>query len=286
MTTSPTLCSQPQGTLTQTVQFVGVHDLEAHWECTECNPYWYNWYCHQCKRTNEVLRWTPTTHFGHCGQSCGCCRSEAGDRLGCCEECENIKALRSTSRGMRTQGDHTEMIWQPRAQEEDTSADGRDKLTEGMHNRKTHQRISIGTWCVQGNNSGVTLRLYDMVLPGKQQRNAIPTAHSETTPDKLLQTPWWEIEPGTFRCGYIELEDRIWYAEDGTTRPAEIGYCTKVHHLNHATKYYYIPHDDTTGEWPDHLEQHVESFFNTNPSLGSSESFFNTRIEASHGFLV
>ena len=115
----------------------------------------------------------------------------------------------------------------------------------------------------------------DTERPAKQHRHAKPTTCNETAPE-IFQ--WREIEPDTFRFGFIEPDDRTWYAEDGTTRPAEIGYCIRVHQLNHATKCYYIPHDYTTSEWPDGLEQHVESFFNTHPEA--------ERSEASYAFLV
>jgi len=87
-------------TLSHIVRFVGARDLEAQWVCTECNPYWHNWYCYQCHKTNHILRWTPAAHFGQCGQSCGCCRFAEGESFGSCEACENIQPLRLTSRFM------------------------------------------------------------------------------------------------------------------------------------------------------------------------------------------
>ena len=62
------------------VGYVGAHNLETLWTCSQCNPYWYNWYCHECQDINRNLRWSPKFHFGHCGQSCGCCRSANGQR--------------------------------------------------------------------------------------------------------------------------------------------------------------------------------------------------------------
>jgi hypothetical protein len=32
--------------------------------------------------------WDSTTHYGQCGQSCPCCRSEVGDILGACPICK------------------------------------------------------------------------------------------------------------------------------------------------------------------------------------------------------
>ena len=109
----------------------------------------------------------------------------------------------------------------------------------------------------------------------KRQRDAMPATSNETAPVTLQ---WREIKPDAFRFDYIEPDDRTWYAGDGTTHPAEIGYCLRVRQLNHTTKCYYIPHDPTIGEWPGGYEQHVESFFNTHPEA--------ERSEASYGFLV
>ena len=30
-----------------TVRYVGAHNLETVWPCSQCNPYWYDWYCHE-----------------------------------------------------------------------------------------------------------------------------------------------------------------------------------------------------------------------------------------------
>ena len=116
---------------------------------------------------------------------------------------------------------------------------------------------------------------HDTEPPAKQQHQSKLTTCNETTPEMFQ---WREIEPDAFRIGFIETADRTWYTEDGTTRPAEMGYCIRVHQLNHTTKCYYIPHDYTTSEWPDGLGQHVEAFFNTHPEAD--------RSEASYGFLV
>jgi hypothetical protein len=63
--------------------FVGAHNLEAIWRCSECNPSWYNWDCHHCEKSVPPA-WTTDRHFGGCGQSCRCWRHEAGDWLGAC----------------------------------------------------------------------------------------------------------------------------------------------------------------------------------------------------------
>ena len=97
------LPSLPPETFTLILRFVGAHDLESDWTCAYCNPYWYDWYCEQCAMYNNFLRWTPTKHFGHCGQSCGCCRSEVGEGFGSCEACDGLMMLSATSRRLRSQ---------------------------------------------------------------------------------------------------------------------------------------------------------------------------------------
>ena len=82
-------------------RFVGAHNLETMWECSECNPYWYDWYCHACQRNHQNLQWTPSKHFGLCGQSCGCCRAEVGAGFGECEACEDMRDLKATTSRMR-----------------------------------------------------------------------------------------------------------------------------------------------------------------------------------------
>lgn len=67
------------------VRYLGAHIPEAIWTCSECNPYWYNWYCTTCHWLNRPLNWTPTQHFGCCAkysklrrrrpEKCLCCRS-------------------------------------------------------------------------------------------------------------------------------------------------------------------------------------------------------------------
>ena len=83
------------------VPYLGAHQLETMWECKECNPYWYNWYCKKCQKSNKFLYWTLRKHFGHCGQSCGCCRSQFGDAWGRCECCDDLLILKTTCRTMR-----------------------------------------------------------------------------------------------------------------------------------------------------------------------------------------
>ena len=54
MATSP-LHHVDQDVIIQILRFVGAHDLETGWKCTECNPYWSNWYCYQCQRESGFL---------------------------------------------------------------------------------------------------------------------------------------------------------------------------------------------------------------------------------------
>ena len=79
--------------------YLGAHNLEIWWPCTECNPYWYNWYCGECQMRNKFLHWTPRLHFGFCGMNCGCCRNE-NEEYGWGAECENLLNLKRTCRGM------------------------------------------------------------------------------------------------------------------------------------------------------------------------------------------
>ena len=89
------------------VRYVGAHNLEAFWTCSECKPYWYNWYCRECKRVNNYRHWTPRLHYGHyravgltLRQSCGCCRSEHRDSFPC-EACDDLWELKGTCHTMR-----------------------------------------------------------------------------------------------------------------------------------------------------------------------------------------
>ena len=84
----------PKGVRLSIFAFVGSHDLEANWGCDGCKPSWKNWYCSQCNHKVNVEQWTPRRHFGHCGQSCGCCRAELDvDGFGNCECCEDLICL-------------------------------------------------------------------------------------------------------------------------------------------------------------------------------------------------
>ena len=38
--------------------------------------------------TSHPMVWSPTAHYGMCGQSCPCCRAEVGDTLGTCPICK------------------------------------------------------------------------------------------------------------------------------------------------------------------------------------------------------
>ena len=55
----------PKTLLLLIVRYVGAHNLEAFWTCSECKPSWYNWYCRECKRVNNYRHWTPRLHYGH-----------------------------------------------------------------------------------------------------------------------------------------------------------------------------------------------------------------------------
>ena len=83
-----------------TVRYVGAHNLETVWPCSQCNPYWYDWYCHECQLVNKYLYWSPRLHFGYCGQSCGCCRSEQAE-FGACQACDDLLTLKRTCVTMR-----------------------------------------------------------------------------------------------------------------------------------------------------------------------------------------
>ena len=103
----------PKALLLLIVRYVGAHNLEASWTCSECNPYWYNWRCHRCKRVNNYRRWTRRRHYGHSDyttteadvpwtlrQRCGCCRSEHRDSFPC-EACDDLWELKGTCHTMR-----------------------------------------------------------------------------------------------------------------------------------------------------------------------------------------
>ena len=77
-------------------RFVGAHNLEQDWPCSQCKPWWHNWYCQRCGLSVPPA-WTCQKHFGNCGQSCGCCRFEMGEAYGYCEACETLWVLKATS---------------------------------------------------------------------------------------------------------------------------------------------------------------------------------------------
>ena len=80
--------------------FVGAHILEWTWLCPECKPSWTGWHCDHCDLDVNVLEWTPDRHFGHCGESCPCCRFELGAH-GACFECLDLWILKGVSHGIQ-----------------------------------------------------------------------------------------------------------------------------------------------------------------------------------------
>ena len=103
----------PKTLLLLIVRYVGAHNLEASWTCSECNPYWYNWGCVKCKRVNNYRHWTRRHHYGHSDytmdnryvpwtvrQRCACCRSEHRDSFPC-EACDDLWELKGTCHTMR-----------------------------------------------------------------------------------------------------------------------------------------------------------------------------------------
>ena len=93
--------------------YVGAHNLESIWECSECSPHWYGWYCHECQLHIKYLQWTNPMHFGYCQRAkdydepyselfvhfCGCCRSRR-DGSGC-EARDDLGVLKATCHTMR-----------------------------------------------------------------------------------------------------------------------------------------------------------------------------------------
>jgi hypothetical protein len=105
----------PREVLLPIVRFVGAHNLETIWSCSKCNPYWYDWFCNECLKdtghtacfsSGRFERWSPGSHYGCCGDLCGCCRmceccrSEKMDIFPC-EFCENLRNLKRTCRIMQ-----------------------------------------------------------------------------------------------------------------------------------------------------------------------------------------
>ena len=95
------LSSLSQDSLLLILRAVGAHNLQAIWPCKECDPYWYDWYCHKCEKSNYYLYWSPSQHHGHCGQSCPCCRSELAEEFGGCGSCDDLLSIQATCRSMR-----------------------------------------------------------------------------------------------------------------------------------------------------------------------------------------
>ena len=94
-TAAEILLAIPREPVLLIVRYVGAHNLETFWQCSQCNPYWYDWYCQECQMVNQFLYWSPRLHFGHCGQSCGCCRSEQAE-FGTCAACDDLVSVKRT----------------------------------------------------------------------------------------------------------------------------------------------------------------------------------------------
>ena len=90
------------------VRFVGAHNLEPFWPCTKCKPYWWSWYCRDCRLFNHYEEWSHQNHFGRCGKACLCCRSVKMRRhprplvINVCRACEDLWQLKGTCQMMRT----------------------------------------------------------------------------------------------------------------------------------------------------------------------------------------
>ena len=105
----------PREALLPIVRFVGAHNLETIWSCSKCNPYWYDWFCDECLKdtghtacfsSGRFERWSPGSHYGCCGDLCGCCRMceccrSAKMDIFPCEFCENLRNLKRTCRTMQ-----------------------------------------------------------------------------------------------------------------------------------------------------------------------------------------
>ena len=85
------------------VRFVSAHNLETLWPCSECSPYWYDWYCHECRLVNQYLYWSHRRHFGHCGWTCHCCYSAGRNQSfnHGCQCCDDLWSLKGTCHTMR-----------------------------------------------------------------------------------------------------------------------------------------------------------------------------------------
>ena len=56
--------------------------------------------------THPHHEWTPSTHFGFCGQSCPCCRECEHEFVGGCEYCANTAELGVANRACKTAVDN------------------------------------------------------------------------------------------------------------------------------------------------------------------------------------
>ena len=92
--------SLPMASWSLIFRYVGAHNLEENWTCSQCQPWWHKWYCEHCKLPVPPA-WTNEKHFGQCGQGCGCCRFLMWEELGYCETCENLWILKVTCHEMR-----------------------------------------------------------------------------------------------------------------------------------------------------------------------------------------
>ena len=100
-------CAIPKETVLQIISFVGTHNLKAIWPCSQCSPYWYGWYCTDCKLVSKYRNWSHKDHFGRCrrsfcsahGDFCGCCRRAKG--LIGCHSCDALCKLKGTCHTMR-----------------------------------------------------------------------------------------------------------------------------------------------------------------------------------------
>ena len=129
------LSAMPGEALMIIASYVGAHNLATIWECSECSPEWYGWYCTHCHLPSKYLHWSYTSHFGYCGifesgycaikpehgetakwlderaklnaqkgiynrySFCGCCHSRIYG-FGC-ESCDDLLDLKKTCQTMR-----------------------------------------------------------------------------------------------------------------------------------------------------------------------------------------
>ncbi len=99
------MADQLPSTTWQTIfQFVGAHEMPYEtwqdWPCCHCKPWWHNWYCQLCNRLVPPA-WTCDSHWGQCGQSCGCCRNLNDEDFGSCKACTELWNLKVASSNLR-----------------------------------------------------------------------------------------------------------------------------------------------------------------------------------------